>query len=98
MDLANKQAIGDIYEKERRRNSAPKSHVTSFEFEADVRSQYCLYTATTSIRFLSCWEMSDERRSGEIEGISLTRKWRRNWKTTPLHLATPKARDLARLR
>ena len=100
LDLTNKQAIGDIYEKERRRNNAPRSHVTSFEFEADVRSQYCLcgMSATTSIRFLSCWEMSDERRHGDIEGISLTRKWRRNRKATPFHRDSQGelGRDLAR--
>jgi hypothetical protein len=67
-----RQEIGDIYEKERRRNRAQRPY-TSFEFGAgDSSSQYllclCGMPATTSIRVLSCWEMSDQRRHDDIEG------------------------------
>jgi hypothetical protein len=73
LGVVNKQAIGDIYMRKREEETALRSNITSFGFEAGVRSQYLLCgmpatTTTTSIRFLSCWKMSDKRLHGDIEG------------------------------
>jgi hypothetical protein len=53
--------------RKRGEETALRSHITSFGFEAGVRSQYllCGMPATKSIRVLSCWEMSDEKRHGD---------------------------------